>query len=118
MENDIYKLYHNSLGVAFKWKRSTAKDLKKVQLVFRNTGLFLTPKELIQFSKNIKKTLKEPLCCEECGNQNCRKTMLLEAPNPQTSFVMSYDELKQIDDLVEGACFQLNLNKLLENLTR
>lgn len=42
--------------------------------------------------------------------------MLLEVPNAQTSFAMSYNELKKIDDLVNRTCFQLELNKLIENL--
>lgn len=115
--DDIYTIYYNSFGIAFRWKRGTAKNFNKIQLVFRDTGLFLTPKELIHFSENIKKALKEPYNREEYGTQNLCKTMLLEAPNPQTCFVMSYNELKLMDDLVQGSCFELNLNKLLENLT-
>ncbi len=113
---DIYTIYYNSFGIAFQWKRCAVKDLKKIQLVFRNTGLFLTQNELVQFSKNIKKSLNQSLKCEDCNNQNSCKSILLEAPNTQTSFAMSYNELKEINDLVNGTCFQLNLNKLLEKL--
>lgn len=114
--DDIKIIYYNDFGIAFKWKRCAVKNTKKIQLVFRNTGLLLTPKELIQFSKNIKKSLNQSLKCNECSNQNSCKFMLLEVPNAQTSFAMSYNELKKIDDLVNGTCFQLELNKLIENL--
>ena len=106
---DINTIYYNSFGIAFKWKRCAIKDLKKIQLVFRNTGLFLTPNELIQFSKNIKKSLNQSLKCDECSNQNSCKSILLEAPNAQTSFAMNYSELKEMDDLVRGHMFSNRL---------
>jgi len=48
--DEIYSLYHNEYGMSFKWKRGAVQDLNKVQLVFRDTGLFLTEKELTEFS--------------------------------------------------------------------
>jgi len=113
---DINIIYYNDFGIAFKWKKCAAKDLKKIQLVFRNTGLFLTPNELIQFSKNIKSALKQSLKCKGCNHQNSCKSILLETPIAQTSFAMNYYELKEINDLVKGTRFQLELNKLIENL--
>ena len=37
--NEIHPIYHNDFGMAFQWKRNALEDLKKVQLIFRNTGL-------------------------------------------------------------------------------
>lgn len=47
---DINTIYYNDLGIAFKWKRCAAKDFNKIQLVFKNTGLFLTPKRTYSIS--------------------------------------------------------------------
>ncbi|SIS88584.1 hypothetical protein SAMN05421766_104629 [Zobellia uliginosa] len=46
--DDITPIYHNPFGVAFQWKRNTIKDIRKIQIVFRDTGLLLTEKELVQ----------------------------------------------------------------------
>ncbi len=114
---DINLIYYNNFGIAFQWKRCAVKDFKKTQMVFRNTGLFLTQNELIQFSDQIEMALESSCLCEDClKNETCR-LLLLEAPNPQISFAMSYRELKDIDDLVKGTLFQLNLTKLLKNNT-
>jgi hypothetical protein len=103
--SDIHKLYCNSFGITFQWKRCAGKDFKKIQLVFRNTGLYLTPYELILFSENIEKALEYPLLCNDCkGNSSC-KSLLLETPARQISFVMSYTELKEVQDLIKGTFF-------------
>ncbi|OEK09534.1 hypothetical protein A8C32_12565 [Flavivirga aquatica] len=110
--NDINTIYYNNFGIAFQWKRGIVKDLKKTQLVFRNTGLFLTQKELIQFSYNIKK------CVESCslGSDPC-ELLFLETLNPQITFAMSHTELKDMQDLIKGTLFQLGLTKILEEFT-
>ncbi|WP_044397904.1 hypothetical protein [Lacinutrix sp. Hel_I_90] len=112
---DINTIYYNTFGIAFQWKRCTAKDFRKIQIVFRNTGLFLTQKELIQFSKHIENTLNSSRLCHDCKKKKCSKLLLLEAPNPQTSFSMTYKELKDIQDLVKGTLFHLELERLLKN---
>lgn len=111
--DDINTIYYNNFGIAFQWKRFAAKDFKKIQIVFRSTGLFLTENELIQFSDNIDKTLGSLCLCDDClGNDSSK--FLLEAPNPQTSFSMTYFELKEIQDLIKGTLFQLGLLDLLK----
>jgi len=106
---DIYPVYHNNFGIAFKWKRCTVKDLNKVQLVFRNTGLLLSKTQLIQFSNDINKALHNKCKCSECN------LTLLETPIEQVNFSMSQEELLSIQDLIEGAIFQLDLDDLLNN---
>jgi len=115
--DDIITIYYNNFGIAFQWKRCAAKDFKKIQLVFRNTGLFLTENELFQFSKNVEKSIEKSCYCDDCKKNNYYKSLLLEAPNPQTSFAMSYAELKDMQDLLSGTLFQLGLEKLLKNFT-
>ncbi|PHS67957.1 MAG: hypothetical protein COB12_01705 [Flavobacterium sp.] len=111
---DINTIYYNAFGIAFQWKRCAIKDFKKIQLVFRNTGLYLTSDELIQFSENIEKALEKPMLCNDCKENDSCKSLLLETPAPQISFAMSYIELKDVQDLIKGTLFQLGLDKILE----
>ncbi|MDD7884764.1 hypothetical protein [Flavivirga sp. 57AJ16] len=112
---DINTIYYNNFGIAFHWKRCAVKDFKKVQLIFRDTGLLLTPNELVEFSKNIDWSLNNNCSCVDCMEYKARRSLLVEAPNPQITFAMSYTEIKEIQDLVKGTLFQMGLNKLLND---
>ncbi len=113
--NDVNPIYYNTFGVAFQWKRNTVKNIRKVQLVFRDTGLLLSYQELTQFSKNIKCTRDSGSLCNDCAqNESCR-ALLLDSPSPQVSFAMNMKELDAIQDLVEGTLFQLNLDNYIKD---
>ncbi|WP_205958019.1 hypothetical protein [Flavivirga algicola] len=111
--DDINTICYNDFGIAFQWKRCAAKDFNKIQLVFKNTGLFLSQKELIQFSKNIELALNK--ACSHANNteKNPSELFLLEAPNPQVSFAMNHIELWGIQDLTKKTLFLLGLDKFL-----
>ncbi|GAA4233718.1 hypothetical protein GCM10022291_11470 [Postechiella marina] len=111
---DINTIYYNDLGIAFKWKRCAAKDFNKIQLVFKNTGLFLTQKELIQFSKNIEQTFSKIKANHSKLNNDIYSLFLLEAPNAHISFTMTFSELKKIQDLITKTLFLLGLNSILK----
>lgn len=111
---DINTIYHNNYGIAFQWKRCAAKDFQKIQLIFRNTGLFLTKDELIMFSKNIKDAFNNPALYYCKKNTSC-KSLLLQTPNTQTTFAMSFNELQYIDDLVDNTLFHIGLNDFLKH---
>jgi len=112
--DEVYTIHYNSFGIAFKWKRCPSKDFNKIQLVFRNTGLFLTLKELQHFSNLIEKTLTKPLTCNDCKKNNSCKSILLESPIPQISYVMTHHELLEIQDLINGTLFQFGLDDVLK----
>ena len=114
---DIHTIYYNSFGIAFQWKRYTGKDFKKIQLVFKNTGLYLTFTELTCLSKLIETILSKPLTCKDCKQNNDCKSFLLETPIHQISFVMSHLELTEIQDLVQGTLFQFGLDTILKKQT-
>ncbi len=116
-DKDIITIYNNSFGISFKWKRTEAKNLNKVQLVFENTGLFLNYKELLLFEKNITDALKRPSICNDCKTNISCKSILLETPVAQISFAMSYKELNDMYDLVNGTLFQLGLDTILQKNT-
>jgi len=114
MEN-ISTIYYNDFGVAFQWQKHAAFDSKKIQLVFRNTGFYLTLKELIQFSTCVEMAIESPLLCLDCNDVHSCKSLLLKTPFEQVNFVMSFAELNSVNDLIKGTFFQLKLDKFLEN---
>ncbi len=113
---DIYPIYQNNLGVAFQWKRNSAKNIMKVQLVFRDTGLLLSKEELTQFSKNIRYTRENSPICNDCAQNESCKALLIDSPAPQITFAVNVKELNGIQDLVEGTLFQMNLDNFLGGL--
>lgn len=118
MREDIHPIYNNNYGIAFQWKKNTSKDIKKIQMIFRDTGLLLTKKELQQFSWNIKCTIAEgeqSLCCD-CSQKEFCRALLLDTPAPQVTLAMSYKELHAVRDLVEGTLFQLDLDNFLDGI--
>ncbi|WP_299532479.1 hypothetical protein [Ulvibacterium sp.] len=112
-KQDIHPIYHNPFGVAFQWKKNDVKDTNKVQLVFRDTGLLLSRKELTDFQKSIKCTIKSSTLCKNCPQDESRRALLLDTPAPQVTLAVSPKELNVVDDLVEGTLFQLQLDHLL-----
>lgn len=111
---DINILYHNSFGIAFQWKRGTVKGIKKVQLVFRNTGLFLTQSELVCFSKQVLSTSQSPNMCKDCKHNESCKSLLLQTPSSKISLAVSFVELQNIQDLIEGTLAQLELDNIFK----
>lgn len=111
--DDINTIYYNDFGIAFQWKLGSAKYTNKVQLVFRHTGLFLTPSELQSFSITVNRTFQNPPLCNDCKDNKECKSLLINTPAHQVKFAMSYDEVEQLNDLIEGTIFQLNLDDML-----
>lgn len=120
MREDINPIYNNNFGIAFQWKRNTTRDTKKIQMVFRNTGLLLTKEELQQFSLNIRCSLAESdqSLCTECSQKEYCRSLLLDTPAPQVTLAMSYKELHAVRDLVDGTLFQLNLDNFIDGIVK
>ena len=114
---EVYTIYYNSFGIVFKWKRCASKDINKIQVIFRDTGLYLTVKELAIFSKLIDKALSKPLLCTDCKRKESCNSILLETPIPQVSFVMAHHELLDMQDLMNGTLFQFGLDNVLQKQT-
>ncbi|MGJ8735677.1 hypothetical protein [Zobellia laminariae] len=114
--DDINPIYHNPFGVAFQWKRNTLKDVRKIQIVFRDTGLLLTRNELEKFQKNIESTMNSNTPCADCNQHDTCRSLLLDTPAPQITLAMNLTELNAVQDLVEGTLFQLNLDTYLNKM--
>ena len=111
----IEQLYFNDFGVAFFWKRNGKVLKDKVQLVFKETGFYLSGAEVQEFAGIIEDTCNELGCSGCCNRGRCHK-FLLKTPLNQVDIAVSRDELMQIKDLVEGALFHAQLFDYLDDL--
>ncbi len=107
-------IYQNNIGVALNSIDPIDSDLKKAQLIFRNTGLTLDYYQLFLFSKQLKSKIDNPRICHKCDNIKTCQTILLETPLEELKFAMSLDELNQMHDLIIGTIFQLDLKSILK----
>lgn len=113
----IAQVYHNDFGVAFYWIKDDIVLNEKVQLVFKETGFYLSHSELLQFSDNIAVTCRN-ISCSDCElRQQCHKYLLL-TPFPGLELAVSEDEAFQLNDLVKGTLFQMDLNKYLKEICK
>jgi len=113
---DIHHIYHNNYGIAFQWKRDIQREgLRKIQLIFRDTGFYLNPEE-IQFFLELVKNSKQMYSCEKCETDKNCKNMLLSTPSKQIDLAVSKNELSMIEDLLKGTLFQINLNSFLNKI--
>jgi hypothetical protein len=111
---EVEQLYHNNFGVSFFWKKNNEVLKHRVQIVFKETGLYLSPAEIREFTNIIDETSNN-LACAQCSNKdNCHK-FLLKTPFRELDLAVCRNELIQIKDLMEGTLFNLTLGKYLEN---
>jgi endonuclease III len=90
---NVHIIYSNDYGIALFWQKDNVMLSKKMQLVFRNTGLNLNHKEVVVFSKNITSALTKNKSCRDCKLKGECKSILLKTSEPQVSFAMSFKEL-------------------------
>ena len=113
---DIYRIYHNSIGIAFQWKRDIKNgNTDTIQLVFRNTGFYLNYKEIQEFYNKVKVAhqLKQ---CEGCTKQNECSSYLLQTPSEKVDLSVNNEELQLISDLIKGTLFQIELNGYINDV--
>ena len=116
MTQDIYPIYHNSYGIAFQWKRDISRNnFNKIQLVFRNTGFYLTVEDIESFANNIKNA-KQCGDCKCCGDTISGNNILLRTPSDKIDLAVDKKELGLIEDLIEGTLFQIKLDNYLNGL--
>lgn len=106
---DIEIVHKNDIGIAFFWKGS----FNKLQLVFKDLGLYLTYQDLKLFSKAVRETEKQ-YACKDCNNQAC-KAFLLRRPSDKIDIALTKTEFKQVKALIRGTLFKVELKLYLEN---
>ncbi|RYD69499.1 MAG: hypothetical protein EOP55_23860, partial [Sphingobacteriales bacterium] len=103
-------------GLAFYWKKE-GKILKdKVQVIFKETGFYLTTDQLKKFTIIIESTIRQQQC-DGCGNSHCRK-FLLTTPFDGLELAVNRNELNDIKDLMEGTLFSINMLDYVSDIGR
>lgn len=116
--SDIRHIYHNDIGIAFQWKQDLAKNKHdRFQVIFRDTGFYLTLSQIENFSKLIKQASSRG-CCKECKAANNCRSILLKTPASNVDLAVSEKELHTISDLIEGTLFQIKLDDYLKNVCK
>jgi len=111
---DIHRIYHNSIGIAFQWKKDIQKgNTDYIQMVFRNTGFYLTYSEIKEFYNKVKVAYKLGKC-EGCNHENKCKNYLLQTPSEKIDLSVNSEELNLISDLIKGTLFQIELDSYLK----
>ena len=110
---DFKPIYSNPVGMALRWEKQR-KD--KVQLVFRDMGFLMQYEELELFASYIKSSILRVKQgkCHCCGNHNC-KSILLVTPFEGVDLAVSRRELFHLEDLIQGALFQTEMEHYIMN---
>lgn len=109
----IHQIYLNSLGIAFFWEKEEGSIPNRVQLIFKEIGLFLSIHELKDFEYLINESIAKNSCCEACTLKNSNCKFLLKTPMHQIDLSVSMEELNKIKDLVNGTLFRINMESYL-----
>lgn len=108
----IHQIYFNNLGITFYWEKEEGIIPNRIQLIFKEIGLFFTVPELKDFNYLIDESIAKNNCCENCNlNSNCK--YLLKTPLYPLDLSVSMNELKEIKDLVNGTLFRIQMEKYL-----
>lgn len=102
------------MGWHFIWNNSEGAKTEKIQVVFKETGFNLTLSELEYFAKLITESQSRTNCCADCtAKSNCNR-FLLQTPAKQIDLAVSINELEDIQDLVGGTIFKINLENYIQ----
>lgn len=113
----LKQIYHNDLGVAFFWKIDKKILVEKVQLVFKETGFYLSNRELMKFAQELDTTCSK-ICTPDCElRQQCHR-YLLRTPFEGLELAVSADEALQLKDLVAGTLFQIQLHHYISDISK
>lgn len=109
----IQQIYLNSLGIAFYWEKGEGIIPNRIQLIFKEIGLFFTVAELNEFEYLIDESINKNSCCEDCALKNSNCKFLLKTPLYQLDLSVSTSELKYLKDLVNGTLFRIKMESYL-----
>ncbi|MFA9190565.1 hypothetical protein AAGV28_04205 [Flavobacterium sp. FZUC8N2.13] len=109
----IQQIYLNSLGIAFYWQKEEGIIQNRIQLIFKEIGLFFTIQELKDFEYLIDESRAKNHCCEGCTFKNSNCKFLLKTPLYQLDLSVSTSELNYLKDLVNGTLFRIRIESYL-----
>ena len=115
--NEVKYLKRNPIGYTYKVNPEYTEDYDKIHLVFNNTGLKFSDKQLLKFQQCISEALDSPSMCQNnCNGKQC-KSKLLYTPFKNIVFAVSHKELDYLKDLINGTFFELSLDNYLAHLS-
>ncbi|GLB48718.1 hypothetical protein Y10_10860 [Neptunitalea sp. Y10] len=117
MNKNIYILHRNDFGIAFMWKKPKKVTSEKIQLIFRDIGFYLTYNEFKEFKQCVADTRDSIADCGFGCYGDCR-SLLLRTPLKQLDVAISFEELEEIEDLIHGALFRIQLELYLEEVAK
>jgi hypothetical protein len=110
------QIYGNDFGMAFYWKRADELVCDKIQLVFKETGFHLNLSELEHFSALVLESEFRINACSDCAFKKQCSRYLLQTPAKQIDLAVSVQELKGIQDLVDGTIFKIKLKEYVQGV--
>ncbi len=113
---EIKQIYYNRFGTSFYWKKDNEVYLNKIQFIFRDTGFYFNRQEIELFQNCIKESYRLNESCEDCELKNKCTKFLLKTPCFQIDLAVSIEELSEINDLVEGTIFKINLDDYINGV--
>ena len=105
----IHQIYLNSLGIAFYWEKEEGIIPNRIQLIFKEIGLFFSYTELKDFNFLIDESIAKNSCCEACELKNYNCKFLLKTPLYPLDLSVSMTELRDLKDLVNGTLFKIDM---------
>lgn len=105
----IQQIYLNTLGITFYWEKEEGIIPNRVQLIFKEIGLFFTVVELNEFEYLIDESIAKNSCCKDCALKNSNCKFLLKTPLYQLDLSVSTGELNYLKDLVNGTLFRIKM---------
>ena len=109
----VFRVYSNDIGISFRWQ----KNAVSIQVIFRDIGFLLSVFELDNFLYHVLEAKDKEVCLGCTFGKDCR-SMLLKTPFSPVSIAVSLNELHQIEDLLRGTLFQLELEKYLHEVCK
>lgn len=113
----LQEIYQNDIGITFFWKKKEEILQEKVQLVFKETGFYLSATDLMKFAKALKVTCSQ-ISCSDCGLRTKCHRYLLRTPFDGLELAVSSEEALLIKDLVEGTLFRIHLNRYINDICK
>lgn len=117
---DVNIIFNNDFGVSFTWKHPKNEMQRNIiAVLFNNTVLHFTKRELVLFSNGIVDTITNalPSLDRNYAKTNTCKSLILNTPFPKISFAMSPVDLLAVEDLIKGTLFEMGLHSLLKDIT-
>lgn len=114
---EIEQVYHNDFGIAFYWIKEKETITDRIQVVFKDVGLYLQHCELRKFKYIVETACIEHKCNTCIYNNSCRK-VLLKTPSDTIDLAVTYKELINIKDLLNGTLFNLQVSSYISELCK